>query len=461
MAGISSYGAYIPMFRLPLGKPGGPERAVASWDEDCVTMGVAAAMDCLRGRDRAAVDAVLFASTSYAFKEKQGAAIVAKALDLRRDVTTTDLGDSLRAGTTALRMAGDMVRAGSARQVLVVASDVRMAAPRSPLEAQLGDGAAAFLVGAEDVAAAFGPTHAVADEIIDVWRTEGDPFVHAWEDRFVVDHGYRAVVTEAVAGFRVRHGLEPRDVTRLVLYGPDARSHGATARALGFAPEQVQDPLFGRLGNAGAAMTPLLLAAALERARAGERVLVVAYGDGAEVLSLETTPLVERLEGRRAVSWHLARRAELPSYDLYLRFRQLIASEHDRRAGAGLSATKHFRDRDTDLALLAQRCRVCGQAQFPRQRVCFTCFARDDFAPLRLSDRVGRVMSFTFDNFAGSPNPPLVAGIVDVEGARLYLQMTDVTPKEVRLGMPVEMTFRKIHEAGGTPNYFWKSTPVR
>jgi len=461
MAGISSYGAYIPMFRLPLGKPGGPERAVASWDEDCVTMGVAAAMDCLRGYDRAAVDAVLFASTSYAFKEKQAAAIVAKALDLRRDVTTTDLGDSLRAGTTALRMAGDMVRAGSARQVLVVASDVRMAAPRSPLEAQLGDGAAAFLVGAEDVAAAFGPTHAVADEIIDVWRTEGDPFVHAWEDRFVVDHGYRAVVTEAVAGFRVRHGLEPRDVTRLVLYGPDARSHGATARALGFAPEQVQNPLFGRLGNAGAAMTPLLLAAALERARAGERLLVVAYGDGAEVLSLETTPLVERLEDRRAVSWHLARRAELPSYDLYLRFRQLIASEHDRRAGAGLSATKHFRDRDTDLALLAQRCRVCGQAQFPRQRVCFTCFARDDFAPLRLSDRVGRVMSFTFDNFAGSPNPPLVAGIVDVEGARLYLQMTDVTPKEVRLGMPVEMTFRKIHEAGGTPNYFWKSTPVR
>jgi hypothetical protein len=27
--------------------------------------------------------------------------------------------------------------------------------------------------------------------------------------------------------------------------------------------------------------------------------------------------------------------------------------------------------------------------------------------------------------------------------------------------MPVELTFRKIHEAGGSPNYFWKSTPVR
>jgi len=89
------------------------------------------------------------------------------------------------------------------------------------------------------------------------------------------------------------------------------------------------------------------------------------------------------------------------------------------------------------------------------------CHAKDEFDGVRLSDRLGTVKSFTFDNFAGSPTPPLVAGIVDVDGARLYLQMTDVEPKEVKLGMPVELTFRKIHEAGGTPNYFWKSTPLR
>src|SRR3990172_10181952 len=106
MIGIASYGAYVPMLRLPLaaiagGRPGGPEKAVANWDEDSVTMAIAAAIDCLRGIDRASVDGVIFASTSYAFKEKQGAAIVAKALDLRRDVLSADHGDSLRAGTTA------------------------------------------------------------------------------------------------------------------------------------------------------------------------------------------------------------------------------------------------------------------------------------------------------------------------------------------------------------------------
>jgi hydroxymethylglutaryl-CoA synthase len=469
MAGITSYGAYVPRLRLPLAligggapKPGGPEKAVAGWDEDSVTMGVAAAIDCLHGVDRATVDAVFFASTTYPFKEKQGAAIIAKALDLRRDVHTADLGDSLRAGTTALRVGLDAIKAGSATRVLVVVSDTRMAAPRSAVESSLGDAAAAFLLGADGVAAEVTALHSVADEMIDVWRTEGDPFVHAWEDRFVVDHGYRRNVREVVKGLLGKAGIAPGDVTRAAVYGPDGKAHAAVVRDLGLdAATQVQDGFFGKVGSAGAAFAPLLLAAALERAKAGQRLLVVAYGDGADALLFETTPLVERLEGRRGVSWHLARRAELKSYDTYLRFRQFIATEHDRRAGAGLSATKHYRDRDEDITLMGQRCRRCGQVQFPRQRVCFTCFARDELDKVRLSDRVGVVRSFTFDNFAGSPMPPLVAGIVEVEGARLYLQMTDVDPKEVKLAMPVELTFRKIHDAGGTPNYFWKSTPVR
>jgi uncharacterized OB-fold protein len=149
------------------------------------------------------------------------------------------------------------------------------------------------------------------------------------------------------------------------------------------------------------------------------------------------------------------------SYDTYMRFRQLLATEHDRRAGAGLSATKHFRDRDEEINLLAQKCRRCGQVQYPRQRVCHKCFAKDEFDKLRLSDRIGKLKSYTFDNFAGSPNPPLVATVTDVDGARLYLQMTDVDPKEVSLDLPVELCFRKIHDAGGTPNYYWKCTPAR
>src|SRR5439155_1307190 len=93
------------------------------------------------------------------------------------------------------------------------------AAARSALEPNLGDGAAAFVVGADDVAVAVAASHTVADEIIDVWRTEGDPFVHAWEDRFVVDHGYRASVREVVRGLLAKTGHGPKDFAKLVLYG--------------------------------------------------------------------------------------------------------------------------------------------------------------------------------------------------------------------------------------------------
>jgi hydroxymethylglutaryl-CoA synthase len=472
MIGITSHGAYIPMYRLQLAAiagggrkagSGGGERAIAYFDEDAVTMAVAAAANCLEGIDRTLVDGVLFASTSYAYKEKQAASIVAKALDLRRDVATADFAASLRAGTTALRAAVDAVKAGSARNVLVVATDCRPAAPRSALERSFGDGAAAFLIGSTDVAATLEQQHVIADEIIDVWRVDGQPFVRAWEDRFVVEHGYQHNMIEAAKGLLQKAGLASKDFAKAILYSPDARSHAAVARALGFdAKTQLQDVLFGRLGNTGAAFAPMLLAAALEEAKPGQKLLLVNYGDGAEALCVATTEHVTKLQPKRGISWHLQRRAEVNDYDKYLNFRSLQPSEVDRRGGQGVSATVHFRDRDEDISFRGHRCRRCGTMQFPFQRVCFKCFAKDDFEQVRLSDKYGKVMSHTFDFFAGSPDPPLIVTVIEVDGgARVYMQMTDASPPEVKLELPVEFTFRKIHEYGGTPNYFWKCTPLR
>jgi 3-hydroxy-3-methylglutaryl CoA synthase len=473
MAGITSYGAYIPWLRLPFaaiagggrkaGGGGGGERSVANYDEDSVTMGVAAATACIEDLDRSRIDGVLFASTSYPYREKQAASVIAKALDLRREVATADLADTVRAGTTALRSAVDAVKAGSARNVLVVASDCRLAAPRSPLERTFGDGAAAFLVGNDNVAVTIDAQHFIADEIIDVWRTENDAFVKTWEDRFVVEHGYADNISEVVRGLLDKTGKKASDFSKAVLYGPDARSLAGVARGLGFdAKTQLRDPLFGRLGNAGTAFAAILLVGALEDARAGDTLLLANYGDGAEAFALSVHDPITKLCNRRGVRWHLERRAELSSYDKFLAFRNLQASALDRRAGAGVSATVHYRDRDEDISFRGHKCRRCGTEQFPYQRVCFKCFARDDFEPIRLADRHGKVMSFTFDNFAGSPDPPLIVTTTEVDGgARVYLQMTDASAKEVKLDLPVEFTFRKIHEYGGTPNYFWKCTPVR
>jgi len=39
--------------------------------------------------------------------------------------------------------------------------------------------------------------------------------------------------------------------------------------------------------------------------------------------------------------------------------------------------------------------------------------------------------------------------------------MTDFEVDEVYSGMNVEFTFRKMHELGDFPNYFWKFRPLR
>ncbi len=466
MAGIVSYGAYIPPTRLGFSvigggspKEGGPERAVAWNDEDAVTMGVSAAVNSLRGFDRTSVDGVLFASTTYPFKEKQGAALIAKALDLRRDVRTADISGSLRAGTDALRAAFDSVAAGSAKRVLVVASDARLGAPGSGLERNFGDGAAAFLVGAADTIADEQGSFAFAEEVVDVWRTEGDAFVHTWEERFVVQQGYTPGIVEAVSGLLAKLELEASSFHHVALYGPDARSHAGAARALKVDGDALVAPLFGRLGNAGVAFAPLLLVAALEAAKPGERILLANYGDGGEATAFSVGAHIEKLEPRRGLAFNLGRRRSVASYGKYLKARNLDATEYDAGTNQGLSATIHFREREDEIAFKAQKCAACGSLQFPAQRVCESCYAKDDFELVRLSDKIGAVVTFTFDFFFPTPDPPTIVTITDVEGARVHLQLVNISAEEVRPGMPVEFEFRRIHQVGGRPNYYWKGVP--
>jgi uncharacterized OB-fold protein len=254
--------------------------------------------------------------------------------------------------------------------------------------------------------------------------------------------------------------LEIGDFDRLALYAPDRRSHATVARKLGARAEQLVDPLFGRLGNAGTAFAPLLLVSALEQARPAERVLVSSYGDGADATALRVTEHIEKLPARRGVGWHLARRRRVASYDRYLKARSLDRTEWEAGSDPGLSATIHFRERDEDLSLRGQQCRGCGAIQFPPQRVCESCFSKDEFEPVRLSDRVGRVVTHTFDFFFPTPDPPTIVTVTEVDGARIHLQLVDCDPKAMRNGIPVEFVFRRIHQSGGRPNYYWKASPL-
>ena len=73
-----------------------------------------------------------------------------------------------------------------------------------------------------------------------------------------------------------------------------------------------------------------------------------------------------------------------------------------------------------------------------------------------------KVATYTLDHLAYTLQPPVVAAIVDYEGGgRLSCELTDVDPKEVKIGNELEMTFRRLYTGQGVHNYFWKARPKR
>jgi hydroxymethylglutaryl-CoA synthase len=469
MAGIVSYGAYIPIYRLDRaliwqtwgGMPVAGEKAVANFDEDSVTMAVEAGNNCLQGIDREDVDGLFLASTTTPYKEKQCASLVAEALDLKRSTMTADFTNSLRAGTIAVRAALDAIAAGTARNVLVVAADCRLGHPSTEYEQGFGDGSAAILLGNSGIIASVDGSHTHYDDILDFWRLDGDTFVRSWEDRFIINHGYMENIQEAVNDIMERHGLTPSDFSRAVLYAHDGRRHLQLARRLNFdATTQLQDNMFSTIGNTGAAYTLMMLVAALEEANAGEKILVANYGDGADAFILTVTEGIAKLGDRRGIKYHLPFKLPLPNYDKYLRYRGLIQGFAFFENQS--SATISWRDRRWNINCRGEKCLVCGNINFPPQRICMYCQSKDQFEEVRLADRKAKLFTYSKDFLGPSLDSPIILCILDFdEGGRFYAQLTDRDPDNIEDGMPVELTFRWMHSERGIRNYYWKCRPLR
>jgi len=466
MIGIVAFGSYVPTYRLPrevIAKEwgtasSGGEKAVANHDEDSLTLAVNAAINCFPDTAPARLDAVFFASTTSPYREKQAAATVAAVLDTGPNVRTADFGDSLRAGTSALLAAADIVRGGGAR-ALVCAADCRMGEPDSPAEQQYGDAGAALILGSDAVIAEWVGSFSVSEEFHGTWRTEGQEYLHQFPGAFETKFGYARFMSTAIKGVLKQTGIEPAAVTTAVLAAPTPRATAGVAKAVGLDPKtQVHDTLWTVLGDTGAAQPLLLLAGALERAKPGDVIVLASYGDGGDALVFRTTDAIANYRTARSLFSQIEVKRLLPSYGKYARFRKLIRTE--TRSGDLSTPVVLYRDQKTILPLYGARCPGCQTVQFPKHRVCVECGYRDGLLEEKLSRR-GTLFTFTNDYIFDSPDTPVSHAVVDLDGGgRVYLQMTDCDAERVQVDMPVELTFRKYHEGSGINNYFWKARPA-
>lgn len=476
MVGILSFGAYIPRLRLQrqaiaaanswfnpaLKAQAKGERAICNWDEDAVTMAVEAARDCLAGVDRSTVKSLQLASTSFPFRDRLNAGIVAEALNIANGVAALDVAATQRAGTSALMHA----LAGGA-PTLVVASEKRRTKAAGPLELTTGDGAAALLVGNGPTAADLLGSASRTADFIDHYRSDDQPFDYQWEERWVRDEGYMKLVPPVIRDALAAAGLDGTEITHFCMPCTLPRVAGAVAKAAEIPDSAVRDNLHAQCGEAGAAHPLVMLVHALEQAKPGDKIMVVGFGQGADVLILQVTDRIGSLASRMGVSGHLKRRKEETSYSRFLAFNDLVEIERGMRADVDrqTALSSVWRNRALLTSFMGGRCTKCGTLQIPKSNICVNpnCNVMHTQEPHPFADAAGRINSYTADRLTYSPSPPACYGMIQFEGGgRMMLDFTDVDAETLGVGQPMRMMFRikDYDPQRGFTRYFWKAAPA-
>lgn len=481
MIGITAFGAYFPRYRLErkemakaiswinpttLGLASG-ERTVANYDEDAITLAVAASRNALSSYSLGDGRGFLYAaSTSFPYAERLNAAIIAEALECAEIASTADFSGSPKSATSALIAGLSRIHSGDASWGIVTAGEARKTKPGSVDEFLQGDGGATVILGKENVIASFKGSFSISADFPSPLKEPSKPFPRFWEERWMRDEGFMKIIPQAVKTYLVENSLSPSDFRFFIYPCPYPREHSAIGKKLGFSDDQIFNPLFLTVGDTGAAHPLLLLVSALERCQPGDQVLLIGYGGGVDLLHFQATDLIDKIKISKPLESLLARKAPI-SYQKFLAFREILEVETGLRGEfqAETPLSVMWRNRKTILGLVGSRCTRCGTPQFPPQRICVVseCQAVDSMESYSFSRKKAFIFSYTGDNLAFSYDPPQIYGLVDFEeGGRMMLDFTDCSLSDLQVGMEVELSFRrKYHDRHrGVHTYFWKAVPV-
>jgi 3-hydroxy-3-methylglutaryl CoA synthase len=477
--GILSFGAYAPRKRLQRSviyaanswfAPGlkglaKGEKAIGDWDEDSITMAVEAGRDALTGIDRAEIGSISLASTTLPFADRLNCGIVKEALNLSDAVSAIDVGGSQRAGLSSLRQALEAA-AGRTKPHLCIASDMRITCPGSDLELNTGDAAAGLLVGTGDVVARLVGAYSTTADFVDHYRSTGMDYDYVFESRWIKEEGHIALSVKAIRDGLAAIGVEPGSIDRLIVPISTKGVTATIAKQTGIKAEAIADTLTAQLGEAGTAHALVMLVAALETAKPGEKLLVLGFGQGVDIVVFEVTDAITRLAPRRGVAGSLARGHQDSNYMRWLFHRGRVDMEKGIRAELDQKqpATTAWRHHKGVLGLVAGRCTKTGTVQFPKSDISVAPNDRsqgtqEDYP---LAEIPARVMTFTADSLTYSPAPPNYYGMVDFEGGgRMIAEFADIF-EEVEVGAHMQMVFRikAVDDVRNFVKYFWKAAPV-
>jgi hydroxymethylglutaryl-CoA synthase len=344
MVGIVGYGTHIPRYRIkveeiakvwgadaPAFKKGLGlhEKSVPAPDEDCATLSVNAAFNAVRraGIDAKEIGAVYVGSESHPYAVKPTGTIVSEALGACPQVHTADLEFACKAGTEGMFIALHLVKSGVVPYALGIGADTSQGAPGDALEYSAAAGAAAFVMGSQNVVAELLETDCFMTDTPDFWRRE---HAHYPEHggRFTGKPAYEKHIDGATLAILEKAKMKPEDFDHVIFHQPNGKFPVNAAKRLGFKENQYKYGLLcPRLGNTYSGSSPMGLAATLDEAKPGELILLISYGSGSGsdgFIFRATERLLEVRDLAPLTAKQLDQHKRYIDYGTYAKFRRKI-----------------------------------------------------------------------------------------------------------------------------------------
>jgi len=304
MAGIIGYGIYIPRYRLKQADAAmawsgwaGGEKAVCGADEDIVTMATEASEKAIKhsGLNPAQIGCIYMATDSSPYIEQSVAPILAETLELAPQASMIEFCGSTNSTANALLACLDAIKSGRIEYGLVIGSENRATGLGTEGETAFGAGAAAFVLGAQGTIVDINDMNTYSSVFTDRWRAGKDTWVSNYFDyRFDREYGYEKHIVSAATGLMEKLGEKADDYAYVVLQQPDDRLPGYVVKALGINRDRMAPPIASTIGDLGCSSAFISLAAILDKATPGQKVLLGTYGSGnSTAVSMTVTAQIE------------------------------------------------------------------------------------------------------------------------------------------------------------------------
>ncbi len=474
--GIVGYGNYIPKFRVKredIAKAWGGrargENSVAFSNEDPITMAAEAAQNALEqsGIDPEKVDALYLATDSSPYIEHSSVRIIADCLRLKPETDLADFTTSPRAGATALRSCLDAIKAGRIKYGLVMVADSRPESLGSDEEMSFGAGAAAFLLGKDGTIAEVEDTYTTSIYLVDSWRAADQPFVRSHEPRFTREFGYIDQVVKTAQGMLKHIERKVSDYSYVILQQhADDRVLRGVAKTLGANPPQLEKGSLGAtVGDAGAASVPLSLAAVLDKANPGEKILAVFYGSGTgDAFSLVVGKGVEQAKKKAKSVEQYLNSKEYLDYLAFTKMKGMVEkAETPVKLWVPPLSPSWFRDGPAIRRMLGAKCKKCGYVNFPPtlRKICIRC-GNTTFEEVKRTKK-GKIHTYCVNIYnppgMESPLPVIIADMDD--GTRFKGLGTEMKMEQIKIDLPIELVLRRIATDEGVGAYAYVFRPLR